>query len=49
VEKIIKNPQYSAPKLLIDKAEDYYKFAVDSFKLVDYKYTELGEKIPVAI
>jgi thymidylate synthase len=50
VEKILKNPTYPAPRFLADKSvTDFYKFTKDSFSLSDYKYTELGEKIPVAV
>jgi thymidylate synthase len=50
VEKILKNPTYPAPKFSIDRSvTDFYQFTKDSFSLSDYKYTELGEKIPVAI
>ncbi|MDR3293319.1 MAG: thymidylate synthase [Clostridiales bacterium] len=50
VEKILQNPIYPAPTLSIDPdVKDFYKFTVDSFKLTDYRYTELKEKIPVAI
>ncbi len=50
VEKILKNPQYPAPKLLIDEnVRNFYDFTKDSFKLENYKYTDLDVKIPVAI
>lgn len=50
VEQIIKNPQYAAPKFIMDKSvTDFYDFTKNSFKLEDYKYTDLNVKIPVAI
>jgi len=50
VEEVIKNPQYPAPEFKIDKTvTDYYKFNVDSFNLIDYKFSELKQRIPVAI
>lgn len=50
VESIIENPQYDAPSVEIDgTVSDFYKFTVDSFTLGDYKFTPLGQKIPVAV
>ena len=50
VEKILKNPQFEAPKFWINKeVEDFYKFTVDDFKLEGYEYTKLEDKIEVAI
>lgn len=50
VERLLSNPLYEAPKLVIDTSiKDYYKFTVDSFKLEGYKFSILDEKIPVAI
>ena len=50
VKKIIAKPQHKAPKLIMDKSiTNFYDFTVDSFKLVDYEYEKLEEKIPVAI
>ena len=50
VEKILKNPQYKAPKLWINpEVKDFYDFTVDDFKLIDYEYTKLEDKIEVAI
>lgn len=49
-ERLIKAEQYDAPKFEINKAiDDFYKFTLDDFSLIDYKYTPLGEKIEVAI
>ena len=50
VEKILKNPQYAAPQLQIDPdIHDFYAFMRDSFTLPGYRYTDLDEKIPVAL
>ena len=50
VKKIIEKPQHKAPKLIIDKTiTNFYDFTVDSFKLEDYEYEKLEDKIPVAI
>ncbi len=50
VKKIIENPTYPAPTLKINPdVKDFYKFTVDDFELVDYKYTKLEDKIEVAI
>ena len=50
VEKILKNPQYPAPRLIADESvTDFYRFTKDSFRLEDYRYTDLDDKFPVAI
>ena len=50
VEKILKNPQYAAPQLQIDPdIHDFYAFTRGSFTLPGYRYTDLDEKIPVAL
>ena len=50
VERILQNQQYAAPQLVIDpEVQDFYAFTRDSFSLPGYKYTELDEKIPVAV
>ena len=50
VKKVIAKPQHKAPKLIMDKSiTNFYDFTVDSFKLEDYEYEKLEEKIPVAI
>ena len=50
IEKMIQNPQYVAPKIKINTTiKDFYKFTVDDFELVDYKYNTLGDKFEVAI
>ncbi len=50
VEKILKNEQFEAPKLWINpEVKNFYDFTVDDFKLIDYEYTKLEDKIEVAI
>ena len=50
VEKILKNPQFDAPKLWINpEVKNFYDFTVDDFKLEGYEYTKLEDKIEVAI
>lgn len=50
VEEIINNPQYDAPKIIInDKIDDFYKFTTEDIVLENYVYNELKIKIPVAV
>ena len=50
LKKMFENPQYQAPKLIINKdVKNFYDFTVDDFKLVDYKSTPLDTKLEVAI
>jgi len=50
IESILENPQYSAPDFCIDdKINNFYDFSVDNFQLVNYKYNDNSQKIPVAI
>lgn len=50
VEKILENPQYAAPQLIVDETvKDFYEFTKNSFRLEDYKYTDLDIKIPIAV
>ena len=49
-EKMLENPIYEAPKLIIKRdVKDFYDFKVDDFELVDYKCTPLKDKLEVAI
>ncbi len=49
-EEMVKNEQYDAPKLIINKeVKNFYDFTVDDFTLVDYKSTPLTKKLEVAI
>ncbi len=50
VENILKNPQYPAPKFIMNKdVKNFYDFTVDDFRLEDYQFTKLDAKIEVAI
>ena len=50
VKRIIELEPYDAPKLWINPdVKNFYDFTLDDFKLIDYKYHEFNEKIPVAI
>ena len=50
VEKMLENPQFEAPKLIVNpEVKDFYKFTVDDFELVDYKYNTISEKFEVAV
>lgn len=50
VEKILKNPEYPAPEFVMNKdVKNFYDFTVDDFRLEDYEFTKLEEKIEVAI
>ena len=50
VEKILKNPQYPAPKVWINpEVKNFYDFTVDDFKREGYECTKLEDKIEVAI
>ena len=50
VEKVLQNPVYEAPKLIMNPdVKDFYQFTVDDFELVNYNYSLLGQKLPVAI
>ena len=49
VKEIIKNKQFDAPKLIIDRTiTDYYKFNCSSFDLENYEFTPMNIKLPVA-
>ncbi len=50
IEKMLDNPQYDAPTFVMDwTVDDFYRFTPASFGLEGYKFTRLGESIPVAI
>lgn len=50
VEKMLKNPQFKAPKLIINpNVKDFYQFTIDDFELVDYEYNKIEEKFEVAV
>ena len=50
VKEVISKPRHKAPTLVMDTSvKDFYDFTLDSFRLENYEYEELGKKIPVAI
>ncbi len=50
VQKMMKNPQFDAPKLIINPdVKDFYDFTVDDFKLEGYEYNKIDDKFEVAI
>ncbi len=50
IEKMMKNPQFEAPKLIVNPSvKDFYKFTVDDFVLENYQYNKIEEKFEVAI
>lgn len=50
VEKVLKNPVYDAPELIMNESvTDFYKFTPDDFELAGYKYSLLGARLPVAV
>jgi len=50
IEEILTNQEQEQPKFWINpEVKNFYDFTVDDFKLIDYKYTKLKTKIPVAV
>ena len=50
VEEIIKNPEYEAPKFIINKdIKNFYDFTTDDFKLENYVANKFDHKIEVAV
>ncbi len=50
VEKMLKNPTFPAPKLIVNPdVKDFYEFTVDDFKLEGYEYNKLDDKFEVAV
>lgn len=50
VEKMLKNPTFKAPKLIVNPdVKNFYDFTVDDFKLVDYEFNKIDEKFEVAV
>ena len=50
VEKMLKNPTFPAPKLIINKdVKNFYDFTVDDFKLEGYEYNKIDDKFEVAV
>lgn len=50
IEELIEKEQHDAPILEIDKSiNNFYDFAVDSFKLTNYEYNLFKVKVPIAV
>jgi thymidylate synthase len=50
IEELIEMEEHKSPALIIDKdIDDFYKFTVDSFKLLDYKFNPFKVKVPIAV
>ncbi len=50
VKKMMQNPQFEAPKLIINpEVKNFYDFTVDDFKLEGYEYNKIDDKFEVAI
>ena len=50
VKKVLAHKEHPAPKLWINpEVKDFYAFTTDDFKLIDYEFEILEEKIPVAV
>ncbi|MEL7649709.1 MAG: thymidylate synthase [Sedimentibacter sp.] len=50
IEELIEKAQHDAPILEIDKSiNNFYDFAVDSFKLTNYEYNPFKVKVPIAV
>ena len=50
VEEILKNPEYEAPKFIINNdIKNFYDFTADDFKLENYVANKLDHKIEVAV
>jgi thymidylate synthase len=50
VEKMLKNPQFKAPKLIINpEVKNFYDFKVEDFKLEGYEFNVIEDKFEVAV
>lgn len=50
VEEILKNPEYEAPKFIINNdIKNFYDFTADDFKLENYVANKFDHKIEVAV
>lgn len=50
IKELLENVPYPAPKVVLDPSvKDFYAFTKNSFNIKDYQFSELEEKIPVAI
>ena len=41
--------EHEPPTLEIDNIDDFYKFTVDSFRLINYQYNPFKVKVPIAV
>lgn len=49
IEELIKAEAHPAPKLTIDRVEDFYQFTPEHFHLEDYVFNPGSIRFPVAI
>ncbi|MCR4660790.1 MAG: thymidylate synthase [Clostridia bacterium] len=49
VKEVINNPIYDAPKLKVNKKNNFYEYTVDDFVIEDYQFSTLSSRLPVAI
>ena len=50
VEKMLKNPQYPAPKVTLNpNVKNFYDFKVEDFTIEGYEYNKIEDKFEVAI
>lgn len=50
VEKMLKNPEFPAPKFIMNKdVKNFYDFTVDDFALENYEFNKIEEKFEVAV
>lgn len=49
IEELIEMEEHEPPTLEIDNIDDFYKFTVDSFRLINYQYNPFKVKVPIAV
>ena len=49
IEELIEMEEHAPPTLEIDNIDDFYKFTVDSFRLINYQYNPFKVKVPIAV
>lgn len=50
IENIIKNEQHPAPKMTLNIGKNnFYDFTINDVELIDYQYSEIVKKIPIAV
>ncbi|HKL73337.1 MAG TPA: thymidylate synthase [Clostridia bacterium] len=50
LEKMLENEQFEAPQLVInDAVKDFYDFKVEDFELVNYNFSVMSGRLPVAV